>query len=441
MKTIFFITVFVLSHLLSYSQSVIYKFDIKEEIAPPVWRKTKMAIEKAHEINADLILIHMNTYGGLVDAADSIRTKILNSKIPVYILIENNAASAGALIAIACDSIYMKPGSTMGAATVVNQSGEQVPDKYQSYMRKKMRATAEQTGRDPDIAEAMVDPDKTVPGVSDSGKVLTLTVKEAIEHGFCEAEISSFAEILKRSGIEEYEIKQQQLTATDKMIGWLISPAISGLLIMLIIGGIYFELQTPGVGFPLGIAIFAAILYFAPLYLEGLAENWEIVIFILGLILVGIEVFAIPGFGVAGITGIFLAMMGLTLSLVKNVGFDFSPVDGTAFVTASFTVIVSMLLSITGSILLGAKLLKSHLFRHLVLEAVQDKAEGYIGTDASEFDLVGKTGTAATDLRPAGKVEIDGDLYDATAETGYIEKGTSVKVVKYETAQLFVRKI
>ena len=163
----------------------VYLFDIKEMIAPPVWRTTKLAIEAATEKKADVILIHMNTYGGTLDDADSIRTKILNSSIPVYVFIDKNAASAGALISIACDSIYMAPGSNIGAATVVNQQGEQMPDKYQSYMRSMMRSTAEAKNRDVEIAQAMVDPKVYVPGISDSGQVLTFTVSEAIKFDFC----------------------------------------------------------------------------------------------------------------------------------------------------------------------------------------------------------------------------------------------------------------
>jgi len=146
--------------------TLIYKFEIKEQIAPPAVRTTQRAFKEAAEAGADIMLLHMNTYGGLVDAADSIRTRILNSDIPVYVFIDNNAASAGALIAIACDSIYMSPVASMGAATVVDQSGQPVPDKYQSYMRSWMRATAEANGRDPDIAQAMVDPDIYIAGSS-----------------------------------------------------------------------------------------------------------------------------------------------------------------------------------------------------------------------------------------------------------------------------------
>lgn len=422
-------------------KKLVYQFDIKGEIAPPIWRNVKMAMDEAHALNADVVFINMNTYGGMVDAADSIRTRILNSDIPVFILIENNAASAGALIALACDSIFMQPGSTIGAATVVDQSGAQVPDKYQSYMRKKMRATAEENGRNPDVAEAMVDPDKEVEGINEKGKVVTLTASEAIGLDFCDGEFRTMAEALKYCGIEGYTVKKQRLTWTDKVIGWLIHPAVSGILILIIIGGIYFELQTPGLGFPIVAAITAAILYFAPLYLEGLAANWEIVIFVTGLALIAVELFVIPGFGVAGISGIVLAITGLALSMVGNIGFDFDPVDAGHMLNAFLIAIIASGVSIAGSILLAVRLFETRAFSRIVLQTTQDKTQGYVGTSMREFELIGKTGLAYTNLRPSGKVEIDGTLYDATAEVGFIEKNKTVRVVSYSAAQIRVREI
>ncbi len=232
----------------------------------------------------------MNTYGGMLDAADSIRTKILDSDIPVYVFIDKNAASAGALISIACDSIYMAPGSNIGAATVVDQEGKVLPDKYQSYMRSMMRSTAEAKNRDPEIAQAMVDPKVYVAGISDTGQVLTFTTSEAVEHDFCEAEVGDIYEVLEHAGYDNYEFIEHKISATDRIIGWLITPMISGVLIMIIIGGIYFELQSPGIGFPIAASVIAALLYFAPLYLEGLANNWEILLFILGITLLIIEI-------------------------------------------------------------------------------------------------------------------------------------------------------
>ncbi|MBI2968422.1 MAG: S49 family peptidase [Bacteroidetes bacterium] len=437
-------TIFLLNSIFTFAgdstRPVIYKLDIKDEIGPPVWRQTQKAFEEATKIEADYFLIHMNTYGGTLIHADSIRTEILKSKIPVYVYIDNNAASAGALIAIACDSIYMSPGANIGAATVVNQTGEQMPDKYQSYMRSMMRSTAEMNGRDPLIAQAMVDPKVYVKGVNDSGQVITFTTSEAIKHHFCEAQVNSIKEILERSGIGEYSLVEHYLSPLEKIISFLINPVVSGILIMIIIAGIYYELQTPGIGFPLAAAVIAALLYFAPLYLEGLAAHWEILIFIIGLILVIIELFAFPGFGVIGIAGVFLVITGLTLSMIDNIGFDFELTNIGTVVNAFFIVIIAMFLSLAISIFITGKLLTSPFFPALALNDVQRKEEGYVGVDMSEAGLIGRKGIAITILRPSGKIEISGEIYDAMAETGFIEKDSGVQVIRQDTAQLVVRK-
>jgi membrane-bound serine protease (ClpP class) len=218
MKKIQFLILLLMIPVLMYSQEeenkkkLVYKLNIKENITPGTWRQTRQAFQEADTLGADVILIHMNTYGGTVLDADSIRTKILQSSIPVYVFIDNNAASAGALISIACDSIYMRPGGSIGAATVVNQTGEAMPDKYQSYMRSTMRTTAEAQGkvprvvgndtiyewrRDPRIAEAMVDPSVYIEGIIDTGKVLTFTAGEAIEYGYAEGLAENVPEVLK----------------------------------------------------------------------------------------------------------------------------------------------------------------------------------------------------------------------------------------------------
>ena len=419
----------------------VYQFDLKAEIAPPALRVVQEAMNEAKDFDADILLVDLDTYGGRVDIADSIRTRFLRSDIPVYILVNNNAASAGALISIACDSIYMMPGSTIGAATVVDQSGQPVPDKYQSYMRQKMRATAEETNRNPDIAEAMVDPDKYVEGISDSGKVLTFTTQDAIKYGFCDGVASSKEEVLTLAGIDNYKTKTYTPTTIDKIIGWLINPAISGVLILVIIGGIYFELQSPGIGFPIAASAIAAVLFFAPYFLEGLAEQWELLIFFVGLILVAVEIFVIPGFGVAGVSGIILIIAGLTLSMIGNVGFDFEFVNAEKAMEALLVVLVSTIVGLGGSIIVAVQLLKSNLFTRIALNAVQSKEEGYVGTDPTEHSLVGKRGKTVTVLRPGGTVEIEGEYYDATAIDGYLEANTPIEVIKYQTAQITVRKV
>jgi len=451
--------VFAQDLLVTNNKKKILKFNIKKEIGPAIWRQTMQAFEKAEEKQVDYILIHMNTYGGLVESADSIRTKILNSEIPVFVFIDNNAASAGALIAISCDSIYMRPGANIGAATVVNQTGEAVPDKYQSYMRSTMRATAEAHGkdtiingkdttirwfRDPRIAEAMVDPRKMVEGVIDSGEVLTFTTSEAMKHYYCEGIADNVEEVMELCGVKEYTIIEYKPTQLEKVMGLLVSPYLQGILIMIIIGGIYFELQTPGVGFPLAAAILAAIIYFAPLYLEGIAQNWEILLFVVGIGLLLVEIFAIPGFGLAGISGIILAILGLALSMSEGdiviieegLKFNLEP-----FAKSLFVVLISMFLSITLSLLLSQRIVKTNLFARIALNKVQNTSEGYIGVSTEQTAMIGKQGVAFTVLRPSGKVQIDDEIYDAKALTGYIEQGEQIEVVRYGIAQLYVKKV
>lgn len=437
-------------------QKLVYKFNIKENIAPAIWRQTKQAFEEAVSLKADLFLIHMNTYGGTVVDADSIRTRILNSKIPVVVFIDNNAASAGALISIACDRIYMRSGGSIGAATVVNQTGEKMPDKYQSYMRSTMRASAESHGkdtiisgkdttyrwkRDPLIAEAMVDERVYIPGIIDTGKILTFTPLEAMKNGYCEGICENVQEVLKLNGLENAKIVEYKPTALERFIGFMVNPLVSGILIMLILGGIYFEMQSPGIGFALLVAIVGAVLYFSPLYLEGLAANWEILIFVIGLILIALEIFVVPGFGVTGISGITLAFSGLVLSLVKNVNFTFDEVNNNDLLIALVTVFTGTVLGIGMAIYLSQKMFTAETgrFSHLSLHEVMSLKDGYVGIDPELLHLKGMKGIAVTTLRPSGKINIEGKNYDALAEWGMIEKGTNIVVTKVEAAQLYVQ--
>lgn len=421
----------------------VVKFFIHEEIAPSATRITTKALQEAEQMNADLIILDMDTYGGLVSDADSIRTRILKNKIPVYVFIQNNAASAGALISIACHKIFMSKTASIGAATVVNESGEKVPDKYQSYMRSKMRATAEARGRNPDIAEAMVDEDIYVEGVTDSGKIVTLTTSEAIKHGFCDGQAETVEDVLKQSGITDYEIIEVKPSALDGIMGFLLHPGTSGVLLLVIFLGIYYELQSPGLGFPTVIAVGAAALYFAPLYLEGLANNWEILMFIIGIGLLLVEIFAIPGFGVAGISGIVLIFVSLVLGLVRNVTFDFD-VDGVGELGwAILRVMASLGAFIFFLIFFGASFFKSKLFQRLVLaDDLADAKVNVIERPTTEYgnEIIGKEGIAFDNLKPQGKIKVEGKIYPATSMGDFIEKDSTVKVIKEANGMLVVRK-
>ena len=276
--------------------------------------------------------------------------------------------------------------------------------------------------------------------MSDSGKVVSLTASEAIRLGYCDGVAGNIDQALRQGGVKEYSVSVLQLSGVDKMISFLIHPIVSGLLILLIIGGIYFEFQSPGAVFPILIAIIAMALYFAPLYLEGLAAHWEILIFLAGLVLIAVEIFVIPGFGVTGISGIFLVITGLTLAMIGNWGFDFTPVGSSKILQSFFIVIISMFVAIVSSIYFSKKLFTSHLFGGLALETVEDSSSGYVASDSAMQQWIGKKGNARSILRPAGKVEIEGEILDAVAETGYIEPGEPVVVVRFENAQLIVRR-
>ncbi len=423
-------------------QKLVYRFDILEEIGPAVWRQTDEAFAQAEKKKADYILIHMNTYGGAVDAADKIYSRILNCPIPVMVFIDDNAASAGSLIALACDSIYMRSSAKFGAAVVVDQSGTPAPEKYQSYWRSAMRAAAQKNGRNPALAEGMNDARTRIEGVKDSGIVLTLTATEAVKNKYCEGIAESITEVLNKAGIKNYKVESYEVTTIGKVIDFFANPVVSGILIMIIVAGFYFEFQHPGALFPIGAAVGAAILYFAPHYLQGLADNWEILMFIAGLILLALEIFVIPGFGVTGILGIIFTVLGLTLSLIGHLPSD-SPVplpDFGDFVKALFLVVMMILVSTIVSFYLGGRLVKSTAFARVALTKEIGSEEGYSSADVNLRSLIGKTGRAFTVLRPSGKIEIEGSVYDATAEMGFIEKGEPIVVTNYITAQLFVRK-
>lgn len=432
-----------------------HEINIFEEIGSTSWIHLKNGVEEARAMKADGIFIHMNTYGGLVNYADSMRTLIINCDIPVYVFIDNNAASAGALISIACDSIYMREGANIGAATVVNDNGEKMPDKYQSYMRSTIRSTAESHGkmkcvvngdtvekwrRDPLIAEAMVDESVVVPGIVDSTKILTFTTHEAMENGYCEGKYSSVQEIIVDGFHEEdYELTSYKATLFDSLLGWLTSPMLQGILIMIIIGGIYFEMQTPGIGFALLASVVAGLLYFAPLYIDGLADFWEAILFVIGVVLLLVEIFVIPGFGVAGILGIIFVVAGLTLSLLPNDWFNFKGVSNHALVVSLTTVLLALIGSIALIAYLASKIGTEGMFKNLALTKSQDLEDGYVSNNVSLNSLAGKEGVAETDLRPSGKVLIEGEVYDAVAESGFVEKGAIVIVRKYEMGQMYVK--
>ena len=413
---------------------------IDDNIDPRTNRYSKLLLDEASQDEYDIVVIEMDTYGGAVNDADDIRTRILDFEKPIYVWINKDAASAGALISIACDSIYMSSGASIGAATVVTGDGAQAPDKYQSYMRSIMRSTAEAKGRDPKIAEAMVDEDISVDSISMEGKVITFSTKEAMKFGFCDAELNSVEEILERQGIEKFVIVPFELGSAEDIISFFLNPIVSSILILLILGGLYFELQTPGIGFPIIASITALILYLVPYYLNGVAENWEIILFFVGVILIVIEVFIIPGFGVFGVLGLFTSIGSLILIMLNNDLFDFTFVLSKDLVSSSLSVLISVLSFLLLIIFGGVKITDTKAFKRIALEETQDTSKGFISQKYSN-DLVGKKGKSFSVLRPSGKIILSDKVYDASTSGEFIEKNKNIIVINNEGSSLKVKEV
>lgn len=414
--------------------------EIRSEIDVRTNRYVSLALQYAEEQKADVVMVDMDTYGGVLTDAKEIVDQIMHFPKPVWVFINSDAASAGALISIACDSIYMSPGATIGAATVVDGTGQQAPDKYQSYMRSIMRSTAEENGRDPRIAEGMVDESFAIDSIKQEGQVITFSTTEALKHGFCDARVESLEEILERNGISDYELDRFELGTADKIIEIFINPFISGILILVIIAGIYYEMQAPGIGFPLAAAVIALVLYLTPYYLNGLADNWEIIALFIGLVLIGVEVFVLPGFGVAGIAGITLTVGSLILIMLDNDFFNFDMVPGSSVMMAVIATVGGFAGSVLLFVLVGSRMTNTHFFQRVALTDTQERSQGYTSSFIKE-SMTGKQGVTHTVLRPGGKVLIDGHVYDAITRGEYIEKGQAVEVIEDETSTLKVKSV
>lgn len=434
---IFLYLAIALSAYASDSLKVFYRIRLDRDIDKSAQMVVVEGLDRAAKAQADYILLDLDTYGGAVDAADSIRSAILRCETPVLAYVNMQAASAGALISIACDSIYMKTGSSIGAATVVDQSGNVMPDKYQSFMRGMMRSTAQATGRDPQIAESMVD----------TANVLSLTPQEAMKVGYCEGIYESELEVVQAvADGNEFVIKNMEddLTWVDRLIDLLLNPLLQSIFMMMIIGGIFGEIRTPGIGLPLVTAIVGALLYFAPGYVGNLVEHWEILLFVIGLILIGIEIFVLPGFGVCGISGIVCVVIALAFSMVDNI--ELYRWDGSLnlrpLIKPVGIVVFSATAAIFGSVWLVRKLYATRSFDNIALRQEMKAEEGFVGVVSGMEVLVGKEVTVFTDMRPSGKVQTaDGKIIEATLKFGgFASKGQKLKVLSAEQGRVYCDK-
>ncbi len=434
MKVFVFIVLMLIQ--LNAQRSVVYVAKIDGEIDLGLAPFVERVIKEANEAGAEAILFEINTFGGRVDAATQIKDAIMSSNLLTIAFVNKRAVSAGALITLSCKKIAMATGSVMGASTVVDQTGQKVGEKYQSYMRSEMRSTAEKNGRRADIAEAMVDETVVVEGLDDSTKLVTLTATEALSYAMCDTILDSKEAVVKAFGFENPKFVYVASNWGEDFVRFLNNPIISSLLIMIGLVGMFTEIKTPGWGFAGTAALIALALFFGSSLILDLASMTEILIFAVGVVLLLLEIFVIPGFGFVGIAGIALILGSIFFALF-NIGpvFEFSLIRG-AIIQMAIILVMTLLIIV----MIFRFLPKSTQLHKFVLENESGSKEGFVSnTDFSH--LLNATGTTITPLRPSGIVQIDGKKYDVVTEGGYFESNVQVKVIAVDGLKIVVDKV
>lgn len=396
----------------------------------------KKAINKAEEENASLIILELDTPGGLLSSALAIKNYIIESDVPVAVYINKNALSAGALISLSCEAIYMSDGSIIGAATPVYMKGDEIEkagEKEISAMRAAMRSSAERTKKNVKAAEAMVDEtivlSKERDGIDlDDKTLLTLSVEEALKINIADDKANSINEIIKLRNIsEEASIINIEEEKYDYILRFLINPMILSALLSIGIIGVYIELKTPGFGIGGVISIIAFSIFFFAQIFVGESGFLSPAVFLLGLVLLAIEIFVIPGFGITGILGIVGIAAGIFMSFgISNIS------------QATFVVFISLIADIILIIILARFIFKSGIFQNKI--ALDTDTAGY-HSSVSYDDLLGLEGITDTFFRPSGNIIINDKKYDAITEGEFINKGAKIKVILVEGNKIVIKEI
>jgi membrane-bound serine protease (ClpP class) len=394
-------------------------------------------IREAEGAGAAAVVLDINTFGGRVDAAVAMRDTLINSPVRTIAFVNQRAISAGALIALACDTLIMVRAGTIGAAAPVTGGtgpSEPADEKSVSYVRKEFGSTAEARNRPARFAEAMVDADVVIDGVIEQGKLLTLSTSEAIEHGVAEFTANSLAEALEAAGISGAEIRVARQTWAETLVRFLTNPVVSSLLMTIGLLGLLVEIRTPGFALPGTVGLLSLGLFFWGHWLVQLAGWEELLLVVIGLALIALEAFVIPGTSVAGLAGVLAVVSGLGLTMV-GAGATVSVV-----ITALGRVALSLLLALGGSLVFLRFLPRLPFGRRLVLGTDMDAHEGYVSAPDSDKLWLGRTGTAVSPLRPAGIADIDGARVDVVSDGGFIDAGSPITVTRVEGNRIVVRR-
>jgi len=391
------------------------------------------SLAEAAAAGAAFVILDMDTPGGRVDAAQRIADALRDTSLPVYTYVNRRAFSAGALIALATDGIYMRPGSVMGAATPVDGTGQKAPEKIVSAMRSEMRSLAEERGLDPRIAAAMVDEDIEVEGLVEAGKLLTLTTDDAVAIGYAE-EIESLDALLAVLGASSATVVTAEANWAERIVRFFSNPIVAPFLLTLGFLGLITEIKTPSFGMAGAAGLLSLALFFGSHLIVGLAGLEDVLIFGVGLVLIGVEVFLIPGFGIFGILGAIGVLAGLYMSLLGSL--PTAPDFTRAGMVLSTTVV---LIAVTAwamirSLPRSSRLAKSGIF----LLQRTERATGYESSHPRS-ELVGRVGTAVTDLRPSGTGLFGEERIDVVSEQSWITEGTPIRIISAEGYRHVVR--
>lgn len=396
-------------------------------------------LDEATQAGAAAVVLDIDTFGGRVDAAVQIRDALLDAKLRTVAFVDKRAISAGALIALSAQTIAMATGGTIGAAAPV-QAGAPgaaalpVQEKTVSYVRKEFGATAEARGRPQLLAEAMVDADVEVPGVISKGKLLTLTTDEALKHRVADLRADTLDGLLQQLDLAGAEVRRPAPHWAEQLVRLLTHPVLSSLLISIGMVGILVELRTPGFGLAGAVGIGSLALFFYGHWLVQLAAWEELLLAALGLVLLAVEIFVIPGFGVVGALGILALLGGLTLSLVG------AGATTEVLMAAVSRIVMALVVALLAGLLLLRFFPRLPFARKLVLEA--DLGSGPAHGSAPETDQrwLGKRGRASSVLRPAGIAEFDHERVDVVADGVMIDAGEAIEVIRVDGNRIVVRR-
>ena len=428
------------------------------------------SISEAEKENADFIVFVIDTFGGRLDAALEICSYIEKTKKTTIAFIENRAWSAGALIALACQNIFMSPSSSIGSAEPrmigIASSGEIKDEKIISALRAQFKSLAYKNNYPVNLALAMVDKDfeikqvkikdeikilttqeiedlKSSKNSSDfvilktinpKGKLLNLTALESKEFNLAKDIIKDIDELFKYFGIEKSIFLN--LNWSENLARFITNTFISSLLLILGLLCLFLEFKTPGFGIAGVFGFLFLGLFFFGHYLAGLANLIEIIIFILGIILLLLEIFVIPGFGITGVFGVIFIILGIFLGLFKYPTYFLKQ----EILRAFYILFYSISFFILGVLLILRFFPKISILKGLILKNSEKKEEGFVSLDSLE-EYLNKTGITITVLRPSGKVDFSGKILDAIAQRGFIDKGKKVKVIDIKDSNLVVEEI